>query len=238
MKKAITVSIGTTFDDGAGNSCIYGYTVATKTFTYLAKNHWMVRKVKSVLPTATTLTVAGARSAVIGAPPAAATRTATQAVTGIWTFGASEILRYITMVETLADVEEGANETMSIMAISSQDHLTIASGVDIKDLWTPKTFFAGAETFTVTFTPTVAAVAAGRIGEIAVCTADTDLISREYSGQYVEMGLRAIISALQVYAKEYSGIVTQIENYVSGSESPIALDIPVALDTFVMGVLA
>lgn len=241
MKAALAISLSTAYDDGAGNTCNYVYAVAAKSFSYVATKHWKLRMYRAKLPTTTITLVAASRNTVVGAPPAANTRSVTITAQGVVTPGANETITDLSGSITLSEVEEHPYEYMSqcmpdLGTLIDTYEVTV-SGVptENKDAWKSQVFIADADLTWFKWTISTTGIAQSKIPSVYVLMAETDLITREYAGQYAELGAKALVGVLQAMNKQYAGIAAQAYQYAAGTGSPIALELVPALHECLMG---
>jgi hypothetical protein len=239
MKCSLLLKIRSTYNDGAGNSCVYFYTGVTSSVTYLAKNSWKLRKFGVKRPSTNFIAVAYADGVVVGAPPAAGTRSVTFKPDGTYTIGANEVIDYCEYAFTLSDVEEHPYLLMDVMALGQDDvPLITVAGVDCRDKWAAITFIADADTFTIAHTLSLAAQAAFRFPDLTIMIAEHDLVSREYTGMYYELGLKAVVTMLQMASKEYAGLSAQVASYATQDNLPNEIGLNVTVHDKKVGVLA
>jgi len=231
MKVTALITIVGHYVDGA-NIANYNYQVATKTFTFLAKNLWQLRAFSLLLATANKSIVAFNHTVVGGAPPAPATRSITITPAGLitWT-DVKETLSTVMMTLTISDCEDHPYETIS-MSIPNQEMVgtfTLYNGAAVslsEDEWVSQdTFIADGAATQAIIALTGTGITDSKVKPFSVCIAETDLVLREYTGQYAELAMKGIVSAAQVVGGHYEGLAAQVANYFASGSSPMALEL-------------
>jgi hypothetical protein len=232
MKFSILLTLRGSYSNG-GNTGKYDYKLIVKDVSALAKNIWQLRAFMLKLPAATKTITAYQITSSVGAPPAFGTRVITINTAGLVTFtDASETLEYISLKVTLSDVEDHPYEIMSCM-IPAHDLVgtdTIWNGVvsvaASEDEWVSNdSFIIDAAYAMATHTFTGTGITDSKVKVFGFVVAETDLVMREYTGQYTELALKVITSLGQAAKKHYEGIVAQVANYLQSGSSPMALEL-------------
>lgn len=227
----------------AGNTGQYTYDLAEKTFTVLAKDLWQLRAITALLATSAKSIVATSVSIGAGAPPAANTRTVAITAAGVCSFAdANEALLNLELKVTISDCEDHPYEIMSQM-IPAYDLVGTLQGwngtavvtVSEEEWISNDSFIAdGAYSyFCHTFTGT--GITDKKLKPISLVFAETDLVTREYTGQYAELAMKGIVTVGQIAKKHYEGVAAQIANYVGSGASPLALELRLSEHTFRIG---
>jgi len=135
-----------------------------------------------------------------------------------------------------SDVEENPYTLMSA-EVPLCDGLSTAeiSSVDCSDKFVPVTYIADTDSVTLLVAPSAAYITAKKLPMPSLVIAETDLVSREYSGQYVEVALKAVVSAVQAAGKIYEGMASQALNYLQNGASPMALELTMSLHDCKLG---
>jgi len=237
MKSTIKIELTTYYEDGA-NIASYSYTLVTHAVSYLASASWRLRAFKLTLPTAITTITAAARFVSGGAPPAAAARSITVSPAGVIAFlDVKEALLSMSLTLTAADVEEHPYLLMSAMSpfVDGVASATI-SAVDCLDTFIPITYIASANTIVTVVTISAAYIAAKKIPLMSTVIAQTDLVTREYSGMYAELAAKVIVTLSQLASKAYEGIAAQAVNYLQSGNSPMAMELSLTIHEAKTGV--
>lgn len=241
MKVTPTYRLYATYNDGAGNTATYVYVIAAKANTFTAVNLWRLRAFQLSKPTTTLALVCEGTALVGGAPPAFATRTLSISVAGVCTFkDAFEAVKEVRIAIAISDTEEHPYTLMSIMGLSD-DRLYVSSitvnALPAKDSWiaTPANLIADGVGPALVYTPSVSCIAAAVIPNAEFVIAETDLVTREYTGMYMEVAAKGIISLIQAVNREYAGLAAQAVAYASSGNSPVALELPLAIHSIPMG---
>lgn len=226
MKATVVIRVSTTYDDGAGKTCVYGYPLASSVFAYLAKQSWRLRSFELGLPTSEMVITADYRAIVVSTPPAAGTRTITVAPAGVFSFiDAHEVITDILMAVTLSEVEEGAYD-ISEMIPSVAGLETVAGDLSTIDGdFTPHAFSADADHLSATGSLSNVFATAKKLPMLTIIVAEHDLVTREYTGMYGELVAKALVSAIQVAAGSFEGLAAQAVTYLQSGNSPMALEL-------------
>lgn len=228
----------THYDDGAGNTCDYSYKVSEKAFSLLSSTLWRMRVFSYKNPTSALSLTAYASASVVGAPPAFGTRTLGVSVAGVCTLGTNETLKRVDINHVCSDVEEHPYESISQMVLdpgAKVTTITNGAAVSVKEEWQTETFVADTNSILACSTLSTTAVSAKTLPEINVVIAETDLISREYSGQYYEAGAKALVTGAQALNGEWGGLAAQVSSYLLSGNSPVALELTATVHNIVGG---
>lgn len=236
----VTRTLWTTYDDGAGNTGKYTYTlVSLKEITIATKSIWVPHLFNFDMPKATlTALVADSLTVTLGAPPAFGGRTVTITTSGVVTLLASEALYCERIKIELVDVLDHAYTKMYVLMQLPTDAINgqvLLNGVLLQTV--PLCSAGSVEQLEVLFVDTgdylqcywffsAADISNHTISEYSVMVAENTLMTREYDGRMIEGGLKLGIVGLQVAQKELSGAVAQIAQYIRHGASMLELQVP------------
>jgi hypothetical protein len=239
MKSTIKFCLLTTYNDGAGATATYHYELSHKAFTYLAKNSWRMRAFRLTRSATVAALTSVSKDIGTGSPPA--TRSISISATGVITFAdVHEVTLAVTVLATASDVEENVYLTQSMTSVlptgAVSCKLDPGYTVDVAEGWDAITYCADADAVLASFTLAPAQVALGAIPDhLNVIIADTDLVTREYTGMYMEVAAKAVVTIVQAMNKKYEGIAAQGVNYLQSGNSPMALELTTTMCDMAIG---
>jgi len=65
------------------------------------------------------------------------------------------------------------------------------------------------------------------MGDMNFFVAEQDLVTREYTGQYLELAGKAVIGLAQVAKKQFAGVAAELADYLMGKDHAMSINIPV-----------
>jgi hypothetical protein len=251
MKFQVTLSLRSSYDDGAGNTGLYTYTIIDKSIEIADSSIWKLLRFNISNPLASQTFTATSLGGSGGSPPAYTTRTVTIAKTGDVTFVDADEKLYVTGTWTAelklvpSEMPPHTFTTMDYGMLPSKtpdsERITVNAVVHSENTPVPgesfvvedDDFIVEAKSYAFDMVYTTDQQTDAQFIPFTVFTAEGDLLSRPYDGKYIEVMLKGLIIAARNKGKSQRYVdmsikkfaIIEVSNYING-DGPLDVWIP------------
>lgn len=239
----------TAFDDGAGNKATYVYTISGVTLTESALRIWKLHNFCISTGALAKTFTAVSRTVVLGAPPAANTRTLTITPQRLCTFAdTDEVLFTFSATLALTVVEDHPYTDLKLVIHPNQEFAsfttTISGGAPDNvtqmlvpiEYDTPQLLVTG-DSAAIVGEVAATAIASGILPVFDFYLVDRELLERPFPLSFTQTAVKFGLAALPAFKGRYEGIAAALTNYMINPSQFMGVSAPMKTVRAFVGVI-